>query len=213
MFLTSDEQRFLDCLRDYICQNHYSPSIRDLERLLGEKSRSMLQELQKRLQQKGVITWEPGLARSYRILVGNMPLRGFIEAGYLIEHPQDEIEFLNLPDPSYRPQDYALWVSGDSMIDAHICDGDLVIIRPTHDLWALRPNQIAVVLIEGEGTTLKYFHYREEEDWVTLKPANRDYEERILERSRVGLQGILVESRRCYSISNHSRHPNRLRRE
>lgn len=198
MFLAPDEQRLLDSLQNYFYQRGCSPSIREIKALLGEKSCSKVQDLLSQLKQKGVITWEPGQARSYRILVGNLPLRGVIEAGYLIAHPEDEIEYLHLSSPRYKPQDYALRVSGDSMIDAHICDGDLVIIRPTTDIWALKSSDIAAVYIEGEGTTLKYFQYCEGDPWVTLKAANRKYAERILERSRVGLQGILIDSHRYY---------------
>lgn len=198
MVLLPDEQRLVDCLRDYLRQHRCSPSIRELQELLGEKSRSKVQSLLSCLKQKGFITWDWGRARSYRLLIGNMPLLGVIEAGYLVAHPQDEIEYLDLPDLRYKPQDYALRVSGDSMIDAHICHGDLVIIRPTDDIWALKPNNIAAVLIEGEGTTLKYFHYQESDEWVTLRAANKKYPERVLERSRVGLQGIVIESHRYY---------------
>jgi repressor LexA len=197
MPIPPDEQRLLDCLRLYINCQGYSPSIRDLKDLLGEPSTSVIQDLLEQLRRRGLITWARGKARTFQ-LVGNLPLKGTVEAGFLVEHPTDEYSLVNLPGPSHGPNDYALRVCGDSMIDAQICDGDLVVIRPLHDLWALKPGQIAVIWIEGEGATLKHIYYQEGDQAITLKPANRRYPSRTLERSRVGVQGVLLKVHRDY---------------
>lgn len=195
MPILPDEQRLLECLRLYINCQGYSPTIRELKSLLGESSTSAIQDLLERLKQRGLVTWTRGKGRTFQ-LVGNLVLRGTVEAGFMLEHPVDEQQLVNLPGRKYGPNDYVLKVRGDSMIDAQICDGDLVVIRPQHDLWAIKPGQIAVIWIEGEGATLKHLYYRESEDVVTLKPANRRYPTRTLERSHVGLQGMLLEVHR-----------------
>ena len=114
-----------------------------------------------------------------------------IQAGYLTDHPECR-ERISLEGDRYEAGDYALKVSGDSMIDAQIFDGDIVVIRPTSDLWAIRPGQIAAIWVDGEGTTLKHVFYQEGDLQVTLKPANATHETRILERDRTELQGVMV---------------------
>jgi repressor LexA len=197
MLLPPDEQRLLDCLRLYINCQGYSPTIRELKKLLGEPSTSVIQNLLDCLRRRGLITWAPGKGRTIQLVGGNLVLRGIVEAGFLLEHPEDEQQLVSLPG-RYGPNDYALRVRGDSMIEAQICDGDLVVVRPEHDLWSIRPGQIAVVWIEGEGATLKHIYYQEGEEAVILKSANRRYQSRTLDRSRVGLQGVLLKVYRDY---------------
>jgi repressor LexA len=201
MSIPPDEQRLLDCLRLYINCQGYSPTIREIKDLLGEPSTSVIQDLLERLRRRGLITWTRGKARTFQ-LIGNLLLKGTVEAGFLLEHPVDEQQLVSLPGCKYGPNDYALRVCGDSMIDAQICDGDLVVIRPQHDLWAIKPGQIAVIWIEGEGATLKHLYYLEGEDFVTLKPANKHFQARTIERNRVGLQGVLVNVYRDYAALN-----------
>lgn len=165
---------------------------------MEENSTSYCQDLLEQLRQKGYITWERNKPRTYRLLGGNLPLLGRVEAGYLIEHPEGSEEYVHLSGHRYSPQDYALLVSGDSMIDAHICDGDVVVMQPMDDLWALKPDQIGVVWIDGEGATLKYVHFREGDDEVVLTPANRHYPTRTVDLIRVQLQGVLIRVHRDY---------------
>ncbi|HAX91248.1 MAG TPA: repressor LexA [Rhodospirillaceae bacterium] len=130
----------------------------------------------------------------------SLPLYGRIAAGTPIEAISDVQNHLEIP-PSLLAnikgkvggEHYALEVAGDSMIEAGIMDGDHVIIRrsPTADNGA-----IVVALVDGQEATLKYLEKRKE--GIALVPANARYETRLLEPSRVTVQGTLVGLVRKY---------------
>jgi repressor LexA len=143
------------------------------------------------LERKGFIVRDQRRARTICMQYSKLPLKGVVQAGYLTEHPE-RFERVHLDGKRYQEGDYALQVSGDSMVGAQIFDGDIVVMRPTSDLWAIRSGQIAVIWIAGEGTTLKHVYHREDESQVTLKPANSAHPPRILERQQVGVQGVMV---------------------
>ncbi len=194
--LSAEEQLFFDCLKDYLDTYQYSPSLKDIQATLA-LGRSRLQKIQKSLQQKGYIDWQPKRARTYQILRRGVPVLGMIQAGYVVDHPSDLQEWVDCPGMAYRSQDYALRVCGDSMIDAHICEGDLVLMRPNPDLGSVKQGTIAAVWVEGEGATLKHVEVHGHE--VLLKPANAIYPIRRLNVEAVQIQGILVSSHRYYS--------------
>jgi repressor LexA len=85
---------------------------------------------------------------------------------------------------------YALTVHGDSMRDAHIADGDVVLLEPVHDPARLRPGTIVSALVPGSGTTLKHFH--REGARVRLEAANPAYEPIELPADQVEIQGRLL---------------------
>ncbi|MEA5450647.1 S24 family peptidase [Leptolyngbya sp. CCNP1308] len=191
MTLLPSERRLHDCLRLWINLLGYAPTIREIKTALQESSTSFVQDLLDRLQQKGFIARGHGRARAICILYGELPLKGIIQAGYLTEHPIC-CDRIRLDGKRYREGDYALTVSGDSMVNAQILDGDIVVIHPTDDLWDIRLGKIGVVWIAGEGPTLKHVHYCEGENQVTLKPANPAHPPRTLERHQVEVQGVMV---------------------
>ncbi|MEX1148156.1 MAG: transcriptional repressor LexA, partial [Sphingomonadales bacterium] len=127
---------------------------------------------------------------------GNMldiPLHGRIAAGTPIEALQDEG---TIPIPASmlgRGEHYALLVSGDSMIEAGILDGDTIIIRKTD---TANNGDIVVALVDGIEATLKTIHRRGEQ--VALKPANSTHEPQIYPASKVRVQGRLVGLLRQY---------------
>lgn len=197
MTLCPAERRLYDCLKRWVDSYGYAPTLREMKDDLRTPSMSFIQDLLKRLQQKGYIERQFGRARAIHVLSSELPLRGIVQAGYLIEHPERS-ERIWLEGDRYTVGDYALQVSGDSMVDAQILDGDVVVIRPARDLWAIRPGHIAAIWIDGESTTLKHVFYREGEAQVTLKPANPAHEIRVLERDRVGVQGLMVGHHRYH---------------
>jgi repressor LexA len=93
------------------------------------------------------------------------------------------------------------------MIDAHICDGDLVLLRPKPDFWLMRQDAIAAVWVKGEGTTLKKVSYdgrplrylRSSPVW--LKPANSGYPSRRMKPEQIEIQGVVMSSHRYYNTS------------
>lgn len=199
--LTEAQQELYDWLVDYIRENQHSPSIRQMMRAMGLKSPAPIQSRLEHLRTKGYIAWTEGRARTIRLLESvhqGVPVRGEIAAGGLIEPFTDEADRLDLGGLQLRPQDYALRVSGDSMIDAMIMDGDIVIMRPVPEPDRLKNGTIVAARVEGHGNTLKYF-YRNR-DQVTLKAANPNYDPIEAPADQVTVQGRLIGVWRGYGV-------------
>jgi repressor LexA len=124
-----------------------------------------------------------------------LPLYGRIAAGLPIEAMREAGSQVEVPIGllSGSGEHYALEIAGDSMIEAGILDGDIVIIR--HESTADN-GQIAVALIDGAEVTLK--RIRRRGNAIALEPANVKYETRIVPAGRVQIQGRLVGLMRRY---------------
>ena len=123
-----------------------------------------------------------------------IPLHGSIAAGTPIEALQNNDNFLSLPQSMVgRGAHYALEISGDSMIDLGIHDGDTAIIKQVN---TADNGDIIVALVNGEEATLKTLHKRGHQ--VALKPANAAYSTQILPSNQVQVQGKLVGLLRKY---------------
>ena len=122
-----------------------------------------------------------------------VPLHGRIAAGLPIEALESD-RSMSVPAALLGPGDhYALEVSGDSMIEAGIFDGDYALIKRCDDA---RDGDIVVALIDGEEATLKYLH--REKHLVRLDPANAAYQPQRYEAGRVRVQGKLAGLLRRY---------------
>ncbi|MBF2077689.1 MAG: repressor LexA [Synechococcales cyanobacterium T60_A2020_003] len=201
--LTNVQQQLYDWLVEYIRVNQHSPSIRQMMRAMGLKSPAPIQSRLEHLRNKGYIEWTEGKARTIRILNSinqGVPIKGEIAAGGLIDPVTDEadIERLEMTGVQLKPNDYALRVTGDSMIDAMIGDGDIVIVRPVQEPDRLKNGTIVAARVDGQGNTLKYF-YRDGEH-VTLKAANSAYDPIQVSADMVHVQGALVGVWRQYAI-------------
>src|SRR5207249_513789 len=123
-----------------------------------------------------------------------VPVMGRIAAGTPIEAIQNRSHTINMPADLLSAGDhFALEVRGDSMIDAGILDGDIVLIRKAE---TADTGDIVVALIDGEEATLKRFRRRGAS--IALEPANTTHEVRILPPNRVKIQGKLVGLFRRY---------------
>jgi repressor LexA len=122
-----------------------------------------------------------------------LPLHGRIAAGAPIEALEGQTS-LPVPAALLGPGDhYALEVSGDSMVEAGIFDGDYALVRRTD---TARDGEIVVALVDNEEATLKYL--RRENGMVRLDPANGAYEPQIYDPRRVAVQGKLAGLLRRY---------------
>jgi repressor LexA len=122
-----------------------------------------------------------------------IPLHGRIAAGLPIEALEGQSS-LSVPAALLGPgEHYALEVSGDSMVDAGILDGDYALIRRTE---VARDGEIVVALINDSEATLKYF--RREGSMVRLDPANRSYDPQRYKPQQVRIQGKLAGLLRRY---------------
>ena len=193
--LTSAQLELYDWLTDFIAEHRHSPSIRQMMEAMGLRSPAPIQSRLRHLQQKGWITWKEGQARTLQLLGGEaepngIPVLGAVAAGGLIETFDDVQDRLDLQPLLERRGLFALTVNGDSMEQAHIADGDVVLMEPVRDATRLRPGTIVSALVAGSGTTLKHL-YQQGED-ITLEPANPNYEPITLPADSVTVQGQLV---------------------
>jgi repressor LexA len=193
--LTSAQQELYSWLSGFISEHRHSPSIRQMMTAMGLRSPAPVQSRLRHLQQKGWITWKEGQARTLQLLgeVPNsmaIPVLGSVAAGGLVETFHDVEEHLDLQPLLERRGLFALTVNGDSMEDAHIADGDVVLMEPVQELNRLKAGTIVSALVEGSGTTLKHFHL--EGNQVRLEAANQRYSAITLPADQVTVQGQLV---------------------
>tara|TARA_B100000212_G_scaffold85175_1_gene61970 strand:+ start:8558 stop:9106 length:549 start_codon:yes stop_codon:yes gene_type:complete len=171
----------------------HSPSIRQMMQAMGLKSPAPIQSRLKHLQEKGYISWQEGKARTMQIIdeiVEGVPIMGSVAAGGLIETYHDVNENLDISDVLKKKDVFALTVNGDSMIDACIADGDMVLMEPINNLHSLKNGVIVSAMVPGLGTTLKYFFKRGGK--IFLEAANSDYEPIELNLDEVVFQGKLL---------------------
>jgi len=191
--LTSAQQELYDWLADYIGSHHHSPSIRQMMQAMGLRSPAPVQSRLRHLQQKGWITWQEGQARTLQLLgglVSGIPVLGAVAAGGLVETFDDVQERLDLAPVLETRGLFALTVNGDSMVDAYIADGDVVLMEPVPEPSRLRDGTVVSALVPGSGTTLKHFH--RQGGMVMLEAANPAYEPIELPAEQVEVQGRLV---------------------
>lgn len=198
--LTEAQQELYDWLVEYIQNNQYPPSIRQMMKAMGLRSPAPVQSRLEHLRSKGYIEWTEGKARTIRLTQEakrGVPILGAIAAGSLVDaFPDNDVEYLDLAGLSLKPTYFALRVRGDSMIDAMIDSGDIVILKPVADPKSLKNGTIVAARVQDQ-TTLKYFHRKGNK--VTLQPANKTYQPIEVPASQVDVQGALVHVWRDYN--------------
>ncbi len=202
------ESRILHFLEQYWWHFLRSPSIEDIRVAVGLPSKDHVHRDLSRLEEKEYISREPGLARSIRLLKSadgqpfrlpalvRVPLVGNIAAGQPIHWPDSNFspydhEMIELTQGMVgkRQELYALKVKGESMVDAMVYDGDIVIMQP----YGGRPfdGEIVAVWLNNPGeTTLKKFYW--EGDRVRLQPCNPIMPPIYADPRNVEVQGKLV---------------------
>ena len=180
-------------IKNYIKDFQHSPSIRQMMDAMGLKSPAPIQSRLKHLQEKGYISWQEGKARTLQLVeevYDGIPIMGSVAAGGLIETFSDVNENLNIAEIFKKKDVFALTVNGDSMIDACIADGDMVLMEPIKDYYSLKNGTIVTALVPGLGTTLKYFFKKG--DKIFLEAANPSYKPIELNIDEVVFQGKLL---------------------
>ncbi len=191
--LTEAQSELYKWIKNYMKDFQHSPSIRQMMQAMGLKSPAPIQSRLKHLQEKGYISWQEGKARTLQIvdeILEGVPIMGSVAAGGLIETYDDIQENLDISDIFKKKDVFALTVNGDSMIDACIAHGDMVLMEPIKDSNSLRNGTIVSAMVPGLGTTLKYFFRREGK--IFLEAANVSYDPIILENDQVSIQGKLL---------------------
>ncbi|MBO8230565.1 repressor LexA [Prochlorococcus marinus str. MU1404] len=191
--LTEAQNELYQWIRDYVRDFQHSPSIRQMMNAMGLKSPAPIQSRLKHLQDKGFISWQEGKARTLKLvdeIIDGIPIKGSVAAGGLIETFSDVYENLDITDVFKKKDVFALTVNGDSMIDACIADGDMVLMEPIRDSNSLINGTIVSAMVPGSGTTLKYFFKRGAK--IFLEAANPNYEPIELNLDEVIFQGKLL---------------------
>ena len=191
--LTQPQNELYQWIRNYIKEFQHSPSIRQMMNAMGLKSPAPIQSRLKHLQEKGYISWQEGKARTLQLIddiFEGVPIMGSVAAGGLIETYSDVQDNLDVSDVMKKKNVFALTVNGDSMIDACIADGDMVLMEPLTDAFNLRNGTIVSAMVPGLGTTLKYFFKRGGK--IFLEAANPAYDPIELNLGEVVIQGKLL---------------------
>ena len=191
--LTSAQNELYGWIKEYMKNYQHSPSIRQMMQAMGLKSPAPIQSRLKHLQEKGYISWQEGKARTLQVIddfIDGIPIMGSVAAGGLIETFSDTSENLDISGVLQKKDVFALTVNGDSMIDACIADGDMVLMEPIKDSFSLRNGTIISAMVPGIGTTLKYFFKRGQK--IYLEAANPLYDPIELDLDQVIFQGKLL---------------------
>ena len=157
--LTSQEQKTLQFIRNYLAQHGCAPRFKEIGLAIGVNSQGTIHRYVQSLEDKGYIDRVKGNSRGMSLvdlpLVSppTIPLAGRIAAGLPLEAIEDQQE-LNLAEMFMGPELFALRVTGDSMIDAGILDEDYVIIKKQP---VARDGDIVVAMIDKSEATLKRF--------------------------------------------------------
>ena len=214
--LTAKQRELLTFIDERLKKDGVSPSFDEMREALDLKSKSGVHRLISALEERGFIRRLPNRARALEVLklpairsasvtpirpavaaaandTMEIPLHGRIAAGTPIEALQGTESFA-VPAALLGPgEHYALEVSGDSMVEEGILDGDFALIRKVD---VARDGEIVVALIDNEEATLKT--YRREGRMIRLDPANSRYEPQRYEEGRVQIQGRLAGLIRRY---------------
>ncbi len=216
--LTKRQRQILEMIEEYAEEFGYPPTIREIGEAVTISSTSVVSYNLKVLQRKGLLARSPDVSRGLRLLhepgieaeetvpvlaLGRrvprltIPMLGAIAAG----------EPIPVPDSDFSPTDYeelevtadmvadtegvyALEVHGDSMIDALIHDGDIVILR--HQLTAENGDMVAAWIRDERSTTLKRFYYEHGQAQVRLQPANPSMQPIYVHPSNLEIHGKVI---------------------
>jgi repressor LexA len=200
--LTDRERETLGFIESYFLHHGYAPRLNEIADHLGIRSRGVVHRYLKSLEQAGHLQIIPNRARGIRLAqpprsqeipAGQLPLLGRIAAGLPIEAIPDQ-NTINLADFFVAPGRFVLRVQGDSMIEAGILDGDMVVVQSGE---TATDGEIVVALIDQEEATLKRI-FQHTDGSITLKPENREMAPMRYPAARITLQGRVVGQFRAY---------------
>ena len=181
--LSAKAQLIYEYIRDCILNHNFSPTVREICERVGIKSPSTVHYYLKELVDEGYIVKDDLKKRTIKLPGSStfaVPLLGTVTAGIPITAIEEIEEYLPVPNLSGNPEDYfALHVRGESMINAGILDGDIVVVRKTP---VCRNGDIVVALIDDEATVKRFYR---EKDHFRLMPENPDFEPIIVEEMTI----------------------------
>jgi repressor LexA len=180
---TERQARILEVIRDFTERHGYPPSVREIGERVGLSSSSTVQSHLKSLEKRGLVQRDPTKPRALTTTGGGpgvapahgsappecgvLPIVGKVAAGVPITAEENlEGELVVPPELARKDGTFVLRVQGESMIDAAILDGDLIVVSPQRDATS---GEIVVAMVEGEATVKRFY---KEHGRVRLQPEN-----------------------------------------
>jgi repressor LexA len=177
--LTKRQQEILDFIGDYGAQHGYPPTVRDIGKAVGLASSSTVHQHLANLEQLGMLRRDPSKPRALELLhrvvrdagammrPAGLPLLGTVAAGQPVLAEENIEDYVSVPQAAGGDDGtFLLRVRGESMRDAGIIEGDLVVVRSQEHA---ADGEIVVALLGEEATVKRYFR---EADHVRLQPEN-----------------------------------------
>lgn len=202
--LSDRQKNILKYIEAYVDERGYPPSIREIGDRVGISSTSVVDYNLRVLERDGYIRRDREVSRGLELVGGaraqrqalprlvRVPVIGRIAAGVPIEAIEDPSDVVELPVGSVPDGCFALRVRGTSMIEDHIEDGDVVVIRPQP---SVENGEIAVAIVndvtQNGGATLKRFYH--EGDRIRLQPRNPEMQPILVPAAQVEVRGKVVK--------------------
>ena len=180
------ERAIYDFINETIRRDGYSPTVRDIQNAVGIKSTSTVHAYLSRLEEKGLIRKDPGKSRTLQTGAAvaepsrtmRVPLLGQVRAGMPILAVENYEGYLDFPilNRGYGPNElFALRVTGDSMIEAGILDGDRIVVRRQEEA---NNGEIVVAMVEDSATVKRFYkengHFRLQPENSSMAPILTD---------------------------------------
>lgn len=208
MALTKRQREVYDFIHQFVEKHGYSPSFEEIGEGMGLSSLATVHKHLTNLEKKGMLKRDYNRSRSIDVIPQRhaktrlkemamesaleLPLRGKIAAGRLVESVEQN-ETISLNDVTRSKDVFVLQVTGDSMQDEHIVDGDYVMIEKVR---TANNGDIVVALVEGSDTTLKRLY--KEGDKIRLQPSNATMQPIMVPAHSVQVQGRVIGVLRKY---------------
>jgi repressor LexA len=195
--LTTSQKKVLNFLKSYIRRKGFPPTLREIASNFGLKGPKAPQKTLSILERKGYIKKVPGESRAIEVLGSlqalgqtiSLPIVGRVRAGEPILALENIEGYIHFDRSMVSSEDvFLLRVQGDSMIEAHIQDGDFALVKPQKDA---ENGEIVVALIEDEATIKRIFKKR---DLLRLEPANPKMEPIVVRKGekKVAIVGKVI---------------------
>lgn len=205
MAITKRQREVYDFISEFVAGKGYSPSFEEIGEALGLSSLATVHKHISNLETKGLLKRDYNRSRSIDVVPirgkakvpppenrFELPLVGRIAAGRPVEQVEQP-ETISLTDFTKAKDVFVLQVTGESMQDEHIVDGDYVLVEKTQ---TARNGEIVVALVNGSDTTLKRFY--KEGDMIRLQPSNATMQPIMVPAANVQIQGRVVGVLRKY---------------
>lgn len=190
--LTKRQRHVFNFIRDKIDNRGYGPTVREIGEEFGISSPNGVMCHLRALEKKGLITREPNMSRAIQLTQEvvdeerGLPLAGRVAAGVMHEAIEQN-ERIDFGEVFNRKNQFVLEVSGDSMIEAQIADGDFVVVKKAR---TASPGQMVVAQTPEGEATLKFWFPEKSRKRIRLQPANSSMDPIYVKQARV--LGVVV---------------------